>query len=156
MKKINVKLLVINIAIPLVVGGLSALLSMAGMKGFETVNKPPLTPAGWLFPVVWTILYIMMGISSYLVLNGKPSKYTGKGIIFYALQLAFNFFWSIFFFKFSLYTFSFVWLLVLLGLIIATIYCFYKVEKCAGYILIPYLVWVTFAGYLTLGTAILN
>ncbi len=156
MKKINLKLLVISIAVPLVIGALSAFLSMSGMKEFEVVNKPPLTPPGWLFPVVWTILYIMMGIASYLVLNGKPGIYASKGLIFYALQLVFNFFWSIFFFRFSLYTFSFVWLLVLLALIFATIYYFYKAVKCAGYLLIPYAIWVSFAGYLTLGTAILN
>jgi len=156
MKKLNIKLLVICIFVPLLVGALSAFLSMGGMKEFETVNQPPLTPPGIVFPIVWTILYIVMGIASYLVLSGKPGIYASRGLIYYALQLVFNFFWSIFFFRFSLYTFSFLWLLVLLGLIIVTIYNFYKVEKWAGYLLIPYAIWVSFAGYLTLGTAILN
>lgn len=156
MKKINYKLLIICIAIPLIIGAVSAFISMNGMDEFNNVNKPPLTPPGWLFPIVWSILYVMMGVSSYIVLYSNPNKNTANGMIFYAVQLIFNFFWSIFFFKMGLYTFSFIWLLFLLAFIILTLYYFFKVKKIAGYLLIPYTLWVTFAGYLTLGTAILN
>ena len=87
--KIQWKKLIICIAIPLLVGGLSALLTQSSMETFEMVNKPPLSPPGWLFPVVWTILYVLMGIASYLVLtSGKPDDIALKA---YGIQLAVNF-----------------------------------------------------------------
>ncbi len=127
------------------------------MEVFGRVEKPPLSPPGWLFPVVWTVLYILMGIASYLVLeSGASRKNIENGITVYGLQLFFNFFWSIIFFNFELYTFAFVWLLALWVLIIITAVRFAKVSKPAAYLMIPYIVWVTFAAYLNLGIAILN
>lgn len=145
------------IAIPLLVGGVSAFLSGGGMQSFGMLTQPPLSPPGWLFPVVWTILYILMGIASWLVWTSNANKQD----IFYALmvygrQLFVNFFWSIFFFRLHWYLFAFVWLLLLWGLILANILVFYPIRKTAAYLLIPYLVWVTFAGYLNLGIWYLN
>ncbi len=140
------------IAIPLLVGGASAFLTSNAMSTFETVNKPPLSPPGWLFPVVWTILYILMGVASYLVaVSQKEKEEISKALILYGAQLAVNFFWSIFFFRFGWYLFSFFWLLLLWMLILMTIRAFYGISKTAAYLMIPYLVWVTFAGYLNLG-----
>lgn len=151
-------LLAICIAIPLVlVGGGSALLTRESMALFETINQPPLSPPGWLFPVVWTILYTLMGIASYKYITAMPPMTTApKGLIFYLAQLGFNFFWSIWFFNLQAYGFAFVWLVVLWGLILATMIQFYRVSKPAAYLLIPYFLWVTFAGYLNLAIALIN
>ena len=156
MKK-NWKLLLLCLGIPLVVGGLSALLSGNGMKVFSELNQPPLSPPGWLFPVVWTILYLAMGLASYLVLtSGAPTEAIRGAIRVYAIQLAVNFFWSILFFRFSVYLASFAWLVLLWGLIIVTTIRFYRIRERAGDLLVPYLVWVTFAGYLNFGVYLLN
>ena len=155
--KINKKLLIICLVIPLAVGGIAALLTGSGMDTFETLNQPPLSPPGWLFPVVWTILYILMGIASYLVLTtGKSQESIRQALILYGIQLAFNFLWPIFFFSLSAYLFAFIWLVALLLLIIATTVSFYHISDIAGYLMIPYLIWVTFAGYLNLGIYQLN
>ncbi len=151
---INWKKLIINLAIPLAVGGLSALSTMGSMENFEALNQPPLSPPGWLFPVVWTVLFILMGIASYLVsVSGKQTDVAYK---FYALQLVFNFLWSIIFFNFENYLFAFVWLIALLVLIVITAVRFYRINKWAGYLFIPYLLWVIFAGYLNLAIYVLN
>jgi len=157
MKKINIKALIIAIVIPLAVGGLSALLTRGSMDTFETINKPPLSPPGILFPIVWTILYILMGVASYFVYVSDSAQAT-KRVAFslYGIQLFFNFFWSILFFNMEAYLASFVWLVILLFFIVATTLIFYAADKKAGYLLIPYILWVTFAGYLNLAIYFLN
>ena len=155
--KVKWKELIIAIAIPLAVGGLAALLSGGGMQTFEMVEKPPLSPPGWLFPVVWTILYTLMGVASYLVLTSDAEKQEiSKAISLYIYQLIVNFLWSTFFFNFQWFFFSFLWLVLLWILILFTTIRFYRISKLAGYLMIPYLVWVTFAGYLNLGIWLLN
>ncbi len=155
--KINYKKLIICILIPLLVGGISALLTRNSMATFESVAKPPLSPPGWLFPVVWTILYILMGIASYLISTSKgPKTLSDSALAIYGLQLVFNFFWSIIFFNMEAYLFAFVWLIALWLLILWTTVAFYKIDKTAGLLMIPYLIWVTFAGYLNLGIYLLN
>lgn len=152
--KIEWKKLLTCIAIPLIVGGISSFLTSGNMEIFNTLNKPPLSPPGFLFPVVWTILYILMGIASYLVLISEKTVYNALTI--YGIQLFFNFFWSIIFFNLNLYLFAFIWLFVLWLLILKTAMLFYQTEKPAGYLMIPYLLWVTFAGYLNFGIYLLN
>ena len=155
--KIKWKELIISLVIPLAVGVVSGFLNKDSMKDFENLNQPPLSPPGWLFPVVWTVLYILMGIASYLVYTSYATKLQKKNALtVYGVQLFFNFVWSFLFFKFSLYSFSFVWILILWALIILTAVMFYKISKPAAYLMIPYLLWVTFAAYLNLGVAILN
>lgn len=155
--KINKKLLIICLAIPLAVGGLAALITGGGMDTFETLSKPPLSPPGWLFPVAWTILYILMGIASYLVLtSGKPQESVRRALVLYGIQLAFNFLWPILFFSLSAYLFAFIWLVVLWLLILAAAISFHRISNAAGYLLIPYLLWVAFAGYLNFGIYLLN
>lgn len=155
--KIKWKTLLICIAIPLVVGGLSALLSMGSMEAFAALKQPPLSPPAWLFPVVWTILYVLMGIASYLVLTAHaPQTEIENALKVYALQLFFNFCWSILFFNLELYWFAFIWLLALWALILWCIIRFFRISRPAAFLLIPYIIWVTFAGYLNLGIAILN
>lgn len=156
-KKINKKLLAICIAIPLVVGAISALLTKDSMMIFQTVNKPPLSPPGWLFPLVWTILYILMGVASYLVLTSEGTmEEKSQAISVYFYQLLVNFLWSTWFFNLQWYVFAFFWLILLWVLIFVTLVRFYRLSKSAGYLMVPYLLWVTFAGYLNLGIALLN
>ena len=154
--KINFKKLIINIAIPLGVDALSALISMGSMDSFASLNKPPLSPPGWLFPVVWSILYILMGISSYLITeSGKPAR-SKTALTVYGVQLFFNFMWSIIFFNFEAYLFAFIWLLALLALVIINAVLFYRIDRRAGLLFIPYILWVIFAGYLNFGIFLLN
>lgn len=146
--------LIICLAIPLVVGGLSAFLTPNAMKAFDLMNNPVLSPPGWVFPVVWTILYILMGIASYLVLtSGKPND---AALTLYGIQLVVNFFWSIIFFNLGLCFFAFVWLVLLWFLVYKTTMQFFQISKSAGYLMIPYLLWVTFAGYLNFSICLLN
>ncbi len=148
--------MIICIAIPLLVGGLAAFLTKDSMAIFATVNKPPLSPPGWLFPVVWTILYILMGIASYLVLRQGPNKDVTRALIVYGIQLLFNFCWSIIFFNMEAYLLAFIWLVALWLLILLAIKLFDQVSSAAGWLLIPYFAWVSFAGYLNLGISLLN
>ncbi len=144
-------------AIPLLVGIIAGLLTRDSMETFSSLNKPPLSPPGILFPIVWTILYTLMGIASFLVYtSGKEKEEINSALTIYFLQLAVNFFWSIFFFNLEWYIFSFFWLVLLWVLIFYTIRLFYPISNTAAYLLIPYLFWVTFAGYLNLGIAALN
>ena len=154
-KSINYKKLAVNIALPLLVGAVSAWISRDGMKAFETMVQPPLSPPSALFPVVWTILYILMGIASYIVAQ-SGSDDADNALTLYAVQLGLNFFWSLFFFKFGMYLFAFFWLAVLWLFIFLTARSFGRINKTARNLLIPYLVWVGFAGYLNLGVYLLN
>ena len=155
--KTDWKKLIVCVGIPLITGGVSALLTGGGMKLFERVNKPPAAPPGWVFPVVWTALFILMGVASYLVLTSdKPRRRVHRALFLYAVQLAVNFFWPVFFFGLKLFLFSFIWLALLWVLIAATLSVFFTVSRTAGYLLIPYLLWVSFAGYLNLSIYLLN
>lgn len=155
--KTKYKTLVISILIPLLIGGLAGFISRNSMSSFEQLIKPPLSPPGWLFPIVWTILYTMMGFASYLIYTSDAPKETIEHALrLYGWQLIFNFFWSIWFFNFQLYFFSFIWLVILWLLILATMISFSRISKPAAYLMLPYLLWVTFAGYLNLFIAILN
>lgn len=155
--KNSYKLPVLCILIPLVTGSLSALITQNDMEAFSLLNQPPLSPPAILFPIVWTILYILMGISSYLVIKAKADKEKKKtALAYYGLQLVFNFFWSIWFFSFHWYFFAFVWLVALFFLILNTAVAFYGICKSAAYLLLPYLIWVLFAGYLNYAIFLLN
>ena len=106
--------LIISILIPLAVGSLSALFS-GNMSSYSMFEKPAFSPPGFIFPIVWTVLYILMGISSYLVYTSN-SPYKPNALLLYGIQLFFNFFWSIIFFGLDLYLFAFIWLIALLSI----------------------------------------
>ena len=145
----------VGIIIPLAAGGLSALLTSGQMQTFEEVSKPAFSPPAFLFPVAWSILYVLMGISSVIIYeSGSPDK--RKALTVYGIQLAVNFFWSIFFFGFGLYFFSFLWLILLWILVLYMIILFAKIKPSAAYLNYPYLLWLTFAGYLSCGVWLLN
>lgn len=153
MKNIIKSDLIISISIPLAVGILSSLFS--GNMSYSTFNKPSFAPPAYLFPIVWTILYILMGISSYMIYSSNDSG-KRKALTTYAIQLIFNFFWSVLFFRFSQYLFSFIWLIALIILIAIMIYQFYKILPLAAYLQIPYLLWCLFAAYLNYTIYTLN
>ena len=150
----NIKNLIISIAIPLLVGIIGSLLGNSSM-GFDSINKPSFTPPGIVFPIVWTILYILMGISCYLIYSSNNPKKT-KALRVYALQLIFNMLWTFFFFNLNWYLFSFFWIIVLIVLVSIMIYRFININKTAGYLQIPYLIWLIFASILNLSIYFLN
>lgn len=157
MKK-STKTYVLSIVLTLAVGVLAALLTKNNMDVYEDIRKPFLAPPGIVFPIVWTILYALMGISLAIVLrkSAKDGIYAVPAIVLYVLQLAVNFFWSIIFFNLEAYLFSFIWLLLLWVLVGAMIIKFYEISPLAAYINIPYFIWVTFAGYLNFMIYALN
>ena len=157
MKKIVVY--IISILIPLGIGALSGFLSSPGMEEYMMAAvKPPLSPPEWLFPVVWSILYVLLGISLGIVLNKETVTKDAKFITtaFFGLNLAINFLWSIWFFVFNLYTFSFIWILLLIVSTVILAMSFYASSKVAGLLQIPYILWLIFAAYLNLAVSILN
>ena len=156
--KTRIKTYVVAIALPLAVGILSALLTMDNMQIYSEIQTPPLSPPSILFPIVWTILYVLMGVSSGNVwLNRRVDlRHVQSGLGYYAVSLFFNFCWSIIFFNMRQFLFAFVWLLALLYFIIRTILDYHKVSPVAAYLQIPYAVWVAFAGYLNLMVLLLN
>ena len=154
--KINWKKLLICLAIPLAVGGLGALLS-GGMSDYGAMVKPHLSPPGWVFPIAWSILYLLMGYASYRILESDASKEQIKKALFlYGIQLLANFIWPLLFFGGGWFLLSFFWLILLWVLIYLTIRAFSKIDETAGNLLIPYILWVTFAAYLNFGIYLLN
>lgn len=138
---------IINLIIPLLVGGLSAWLTRQQMETYMHLNKPLLSPPGWLFPIVWTFLYILMGISSYMIYISQDDR-RENALIIYAFQLFINFCWPLFFFNLHNY---FIALMILLVLIVTVIYMmilFKQINKTSFYLNIPYIIWLFFALYL--------
>lgn len=154
---VRFKPLLISLAIPLGVGALAALLTAGSMADYQALNQPPFAPPGWVFPVVWTILYLLMGFASYLVYTSDADALTQRRALrAYAAQLAVNFLWPLVFFRWQMYLAAFFVLLVLWLLIVITIRRFNAARELAGTLLIPYLLWVTYAGYLNYGVYFLN
>ena len=146
---------VFSVALSLGIGGLSAFLTKDSMPIYSAINRPKLSPPPELFPIVWSILFVLMGISAALIWcsNGKQLD---TALIFYGAQLVFNFCWTLIFFNFREYFAAFIWLLILLVLIGITAAKFYKIRKLSGLLLLPYFLWVLFAGYLNFMIWILN
>ena len=154
----KIKPYVISIAIALAVGGLSAFLTRNDMDVYKEIALPPLAPPSILFPIVWSVLYVLMGISSaivYLKRNEKPNA-VRNALSVYGISLVLNFMWNIIFFKFRVFLFAFIWLLALLAVIIRTVADYKKIKPIACYLQIPYAIWVSFAGYLNFAIWILN
>ena len=157
MKKIQWPRLIAALLLPLAVGGLSAWLTGSFSETYQSVYKPLLSPPGWVFPVVWTVLYLLMGYASYLVWTSDASDEEKKeALTRYAVQLIFNFVWPLLFFRWRMFWIAFIWLVLLWVLILLTKRRFDGIDRRSGLCLIPYLVWVTFAAYLNLGVSLLN
>lgn len=150
-------MLIIYVAIPLCVGALSSFLTRNAYSDYANLNRPIFSPPGSVFPVVWTILYILMGLGAYIVYYTETEDMSRIiGLALYYVQLIMNFVWSIAFFGQKLYLFAFIWLIVMWLVIIAMLGHFKKVSTLAFVLNVPLVVWCTFAAYLNLGTYILN
>lgn len=149
---------IVSCLIALTVGGISALATAGNMDIYSQINLPPFAPPTIVFPIGWTILYILMGISSAIIYTARnsPANDVRNSLITYCIQLIINGIWSIIFFSLNAYLLSFVWLLVMLAAIIIMINFFARISKNAAYLQIPYVLWVIFAGYLNLMIYILN
>ncbi|MFA5207892.1 MAG: TspO/MBR family protein [Candidatus Paceibacterota bacterium] len=144
------------IALTLLVGYFSSKLTGISMSSayLDISNKPIFSPPAWIFAPVWTILYILMGISAFLVWKLKDQKDVKKPLIFFFIQLVLNFLWSIIFFGLGQHLWAFVEIVILLIMIIVTTVSFSKVSKVSAYLLIPYILWVSFASILNLVIAL--
>ena len=149
---------IISVSIALGVGTLSALITLKNMSLYEEIISPPLAPPAILFPIVWSILYTLMGISAAMIFNRRKkfSKESQDALFTYSGSLIINFAWSIIFFNMRAFLLSLAWLVLLLAFIIKTILQYKKLYPLAAYLQIPYLLWVIFAGYLNLAIYILN
>ena len=157
MKKNNWKTYAFWILITEAVGALSGWLTREGTKIFgETVAQPPLSPPMLVFPIVWGILYALMGFSAARIYIAPASAERSKGLNLYIAQLVVNFFWSLIFFNAQAYGFAFIWLLLLWALVLWMILTFRKVDPLAAWLQLPYLLWLTFAAYLNFGVWYLN
>ncbi len=145
---------ILQVLLALAVGGLSALIS-GGMNTYDRLTRPPLSPPGWVFPVVWTVLYILMGIAAGKIVTSEDT-HSQKAMRWYYIQLFINFLWSPIFFGLEWLTLAAVWLALLVAAVYITYRHFRRICPVAGYLLIPYLIWCLFALYLNIGFAVLN
>lgn len=143
-------------ALALGVGALAGFLTSGEMEAFAALNQPPLSPPGWLFPVVWTALYLLMGLSMGLVWRSDAGYHRRRVLRLWCLQLGMNFLWTLLFFNLRLRMFAFFWLLGLLAVVGWMTAEMEQAEKTAARLQIPYLLWLVFAGYLNLGVYLLN
>lgn len=152
--KINYKRLLLSILVPLFLGSFVGFLT-APFNNYASLNQPSFAPSAILFPIIWTILYILMGVSCYLIVKSDSvEKY--EALLIYGVQLIVNLFWSIWFFVFQFYLFSFFWILLLIGLVVVMIKKFHDISKIGAYLQIPYLLWLVFASILNLFIYFLN
>ncbi len=155
--KFNLKRFLVSIAIPLIIGGLSAILTSRNMEIYSQIIRPPLSPPSWVFPVVWTILYTLMGVSLYIVWNSNTNENEKRrAFILFGIQLFLNFIWSPIFFNMQWFLLAFIVLIFLWIFTLFMIISFYRISKLAGLLQIPYLLWLTFAGYLNFAIYLLN
>ena len=139
------------------VGALSAWITSPGMDAYmETIIRPPLAPPGWVFAVLWPILYALMGFGAARVWLTEPSRERSRGLNLFVAQLVVNFFWSPIFFNAGAYGFALIWLVILWVLVAWMSVSFYRVDPLSGLLQIPYLLWLTFAAYLNWGIWRLN
>lgn len=143
------------IALPLAVGGVGALLS-GGFDRYAALEQPPLSPPAWVFPVVWSLLYVGMGAASFLISRTKESEQRGRALLLYAVSLALNLFWPLLFFRLGAFLPALFELLLLWCVVLGVIGRFSRLSSPAAWLLVPYLVWLAFAAYLNFGVWFLN
>ena len=150
--KIDLKKLIIYILIPV---GLGTIVGLLTNNSYNDMIQPSFAPPSIVFPIVWSILYTLMGISAYIV--DRSGSYNSKeAMTVYYIQLAINLLWSFIFFTFKAYLLGFIWILLLIILVVCMIKRFYEINKVSGLIQIPYLIWLVFAAILNLSIFILN
>ena len=154
---IRLKPMLVAVAIPLGVGALGALASRGGMATLAALQRPPLMPPGWVFPVVWTALYIAMGVASYLIAtSGAPRESRRMALCAYGVSLVLSALWPVFFFALGLPLLAFIDLMMLWLMLRHTLLQYVLLRRSAAHWLFPTLLWTTFAGYLNLGIWLLN
>ena len=155
--KIRWKTLIFNLAVPLITGAVSGFLTRSAMQQYGQLNQPPLSPPSAVFPVVWTTLFLLMGISAYLVTKKRSDRLKSFDLpAVYWIQLIVNFIWPLIFFNLSIYGIALAWLILLIILVIYMIFQFHDITPAAGWLQVPYLLWLIFAGYLNAGIWLLN
>lgn len=152
--KINWKKLIIITIVTFIVGSFFSIFTMNNMDTYKELAKPFEVPAV-VFPIVWSILYLLMSISYYIV-SESNDKGRNNALIIYGVQLVINSLWSLIFFGFGAYLFSFIWIILLIVVVIIMIISFFKINKTAGWLQIPYLLWLIFAAYLNFMIYVLN
>ncbi len=146
---------ILFIGASLATGGLSALITGDSMERYALLDQPPLAPPGRLFPAVWTVLFVLMGVGMARVYSANEPSRSASLSLFFA-QLAVNFCWSIFFFRLEARLFAFIWLLFLLALVLFMTTEFRMSDRAAALLQLPYILWLCFAGYLNMGVYLLN
>lgn len=152
--KIDYKTLLVSIIIPVFLGSFVGFLT-APFNNYTSLQQPWFAPPAILFPIVWTVLYILMGISCYLIIESDSTE-KNEALLIYGVQLIVNLFWSIWFFVFQFYLFSFFWILLLIVLVVIMIKKFYDISKVSAYLQVPYFLWLIFASILNLFVYFLN
>lgn len=147
--------LIISIAIPLVIGGISFLCTMNSQGIYQELLLPKYAPSSSIFPIVWTVLYILMGIASYLIYRSNHDD-RNKVLWIYGIQLAVNFVWPLLFFNLQSFLLATVCLLVLWAIVFIMLFNFFRIRSLAGYLIVPYILWISFALYLNFNIFLLN
>ena len=155
-RTINLKKLLLSLGLAIGGGFLAGAIAGTGTETYSQLVKPPLSPPGVVFGIVWTILYFCMGLASYLIWDGPESPERRRGLMLYVIGLLVNFCWPLFFFRIHLYCFSAVWLGILIILVALCTLIFYRQNTTAGKLMLPYLLWCLFALYLNIGVCVLN
>lgn len=146
---------IISVLLTFIFAILGGIVTYFGMPSYESVEKPFLTPPSYVFPIVWTVLFLLMAFGAALIFQSN-SQNRSAALLIYAVQLTFNFWWTVFFFGLRAYLFSFIWLIILIVLVSAMIVSFYKINHTAGLLQIFYLIWLVFAAYLNFMVWFLN
>ena len=155
--KIRWKTLIFNLAVPLITGAVSGFLTRSAMQQYGQLNQPPLSPPSAVFPVVWTTLFLLMGISAYLLTMKRSDGLKSFDLpAVYWIQLIVNFIWPLIFFNLAIYGIALAWLILLIILVIYMTFQFHDITPAAGWLQVPYLLWLIFAGYLNAGIWLLN
>jgi tryptophan-rich sensory protein len=155
--KFNFKALILSIIIVEGTGFLSGFLGMSDSSFYSSLKKPIFSPPGFIFPIVWVILYFLMALAVYRIwMRGQEGIFINKALFLFFIQLALNFLWTIIFFRFQLFGLAFLELILLLIFILLTTFEFFKIDKVAGILMIPYILWVSFAGILNFAIWSLN
>lgn len=153
--KFNLKQFLLWAVPPILLGFLSSALSGNPAEIYESLNKPPFSPIPEIFPIIWTVLYIVMGVSAYLI-SRSDSPHRPRAQIFYLIQLFLNFFWPIIFFSERSYFLAFIWLVLLFVFVVIMSWEFFKVNRTAAFLQLPYLLWLIYASYLNFGVYLYN
>ena len=134
---------------------LGGIVTYIGMSRFEDAVQPPLSPPSYLFPIVWTLLFLLMSVSAAMIYDSEDAV-SAKALFIYTVQLSLNFWWCVLFFGFRLYFVSFIWLLILMLTVFIMAVLFFRINRLAGILQIPYILWLAFAAYLNFGIWFLN